>query len=157
MRGEEKLVVLSVEMLLHRGAAETLEEQAAQYTQRRWERQPPSPAPAASSSAHQNTRPDILIEQCGLKGLRLGQAQISERHANVIINLGGATAQDVRRLIDIASLMVRDRFGLALEPEIEVVGEWPEAAIDSAIVEAGIGAVLGQEAARGDYFWRAFR
>jgi UDP-N-acetylmuramate dehydrogenase len=65
-----------------------------------------------------------LIEQAGLKGLRLGQAQISPRHANVIVNLGGASAEDVRTLMETARLTVRERFGQALEPEIELAGEF---------------------------------
>jgi UDP-N-acetylmuramate dehydrogenase len=67
-----------------------------------------------------------LIEAAGLKGRRLGQSQISERHANFIVNLGGASADDVRRLMEIARVEVERRFGIALMPEVRLVGEWPE-------------------------------
>ena len=63
-----------------------------------------------------------LVEAAGLKGAREGRAQFSELHANFIVNHGGATAADVRRLIDRAVVAVRDRFGLELEPEVEMVG-----------------------------------
>ena len=65
-----------------------------------------------------------LIEQCGLKGHRIGNAQISHIHANIIVNLGGATAADVRALITLAQQSVRERFGHHLEPEIGFVGDF---------------------------------
>jgi UDP-N-acetylmuramate dehydrogenase len=65
-----------------------------------------------------------LIDQCGLKGFRLGGAQISHLHANIIVNLGGATAADVRALISHAQQAVAERFDQFLEPEIGFVGEF---------------------------------
>ena len=64
-----------------------------------------------------------LIEGSGLKGLRRGNAQISPKHANFIVNLGGATANDVLSLIDLAREIVRQEMGIELELEIQVVGE----------------------------------
>ena len=64
-----------------------------------------------------------LIDECGLKGFRIGGAQISHLHANIIINLGGATAADVRALIEHAQRTVAARFGHRLETEIQSVGE----------------------------------
>lgn len=64
-----------------------------------------------------------LIELCGLKGLREGGAQISELHANFIVNVGGATAKDVVKLADIAKAAVKDRFGIDLEWEVKRIGE----------------------------------
>jgi UDP-N-acetylmuramate dehydrogenase len=125
-RREDRTVVLSVEMRLHTGSHAALEEQAEQYTKRRWDRQPPEPSAGSVFKRTEHFPAGYLIELAGLKGLRLGQAQISPSHANVIINLGGAKAQDVRTLMDIMRVTVRERFGLLLEPEIEVVGDWPE-------------------------------
>ena len=65
-----------------------------------------------------------LVDQCGLKGLRVGDAQISERHANIIVNLGRATARDVVRLIETAQQAVEERFGVRLEREPILVGEF---------------------------------
>lgn len=65
-----------------------------------------------------------LVDQCGLKGFRVGDAQISHLHANIIVNLGSATAADVRALIHHAQEQVRARFGQSLEPEIGFVGEF---------------------------------
>ena len=65
-----------------------------------------------------------LIELCGAKGIREGGAQVSAKHANFIVNLGGATANDVRRLMTRVQDMVRANFGIELEPELILVGEW---------------------------------
>ena len=65
-----------------------------------------------------------LVDQCGLKGFRIGNAQISHIHANIMVNLGGATAADVRALIRHAQDAVRERFGHELEVEIGMVGEF---------------------------------
>jgi UDP-N-acetylmuramate dehydrogenase len=66
-----------------------------------------------------------LIEAAGLKGTREGGAMISELHANFIVNLGGASAADVLRLIERARAEVSARFGIALETEVRVEGEAP--------------------------------
>lgn len=65
-----------------------------------------------------------LIDQCGLKGFRVGDAQISHIHANILVNLGNATAADVRALIAHAQREVQERFGHHLEPEIGFIGEF---------------------------------
>jgi UDP-N-acetylmuramate dehydrogenase len=64
-----------------------------------------------------------LIEACGLKGRRIGGAQVSPKHANFVLNLGGATADDVLALMTEMRDRVRDRFGIELEPEIRIVGK----------------------------------
>lgn len=64
-----------------------------------------------------------LIEQAGLKGRRVGGAQVSEKHAGFIVNTGGATAADVLALIGIIQDEVRARFGVLLETEVRVLGE----------------------------------
>jgi UDP-N-acetylmuramate dehydrogenase len=65
-----------------------------------------------------------LIDQCGLKGHVLGNAQIFHKHANIIVNLGGATAADVRGLIDLARETVQRELGYTLVPEIGLIGEF---------------------------------
>jgi UDP-N-acetylmuramate dehydrogenase len=65
-----------------------------------------------------------LIDQCGLKGFRHGDAQISHMHANIMLNLGQAKAADVRELIRIAQSAVQEKFGHHLEPEIGFIGEF---------------------------------
>ena len=64
-----------------------------------------------------------LIEACGLKGQALGRAMISDKHANFIVNRGGARAADIEGLIELAARSVRERFGVALEREVRIIGE----------------------------------
>jgi UDP-N-acetylmuramate dehydrogenase len=64
-----------------------------------------------------------LIEKCGLKGKRINGAEISSKHANFIVNRGGATAADILALMDLARERVQHQFGVALAPEIRIVGE----------------------------------
>jgi UDP-N-acetylmuramate dehydrogenase len=68
-----------------------------------------------------------LIEAAGLKGQRHGGAMISEQHANFIVNVGGATAADVRVLMDEAARRVWETKGIRLQPEIKLVGDWSTA------------------------------
>ena len=68
-----------------------------------------------------------LIDQCGLKGFRIGDAQISHIHANIMVNLGAATAADVRKLIRHVQQAVAERFDQMLEPEIGFIGEFSDA------------------------------
>jgi len=63
-----------------------------------------------------------LIEECGLKGKRIGNVKISEKHANFIVNLGGGKAEDVKKLINLAKKRVKEKFGITLEEEICYLG-----------------------------------
>jgi UDP-N-acetylmuramate dehydrogenase len=65
-----------------------------------------------------------LIDQCGLKGTRIGGAMVTQRHANIFINTGGATAADVRALISHCQEVVEKKTGYRLEVEISLVGEF---------------------------------
>jgi UDP-N-acetylmuramate dehydrogenase len=67
-----------------------------------------------------------LIEQCGLKGAKRGAAEVSQKHANFIVNRGGATAKDVRGLIVQVQRTVYEKTGVLLEPEVVFVGEFEE-------------------------------
>ena len=64
-----------------------------------------------------------LVEKVGLKGKRLNGAEISAKHANFIVNRGGASAADIRALMDMARERVQSQFGITLEPEIRMMGD----------------------------------
>ena len=66
-----------------------------------------------------------LIESCGLKGFRIGDAQVSEKHANFIVNLGHATATDIERLIEHVENTVETRSNVRLMREVRIIGERP--------------------------------
>jgi len=67
-----------------------------------------------------------LIDAAGLKGRTIGGAQVSEQHANWIVNLGTATAGDVRSLIALCQVEVQRRFGVSLRPEVQILGDWSD-------------------------------
>jgi UDP-N-acetylmuramate dehydrogenase len=67
-----------------------------------------------------------LIEAAGLKGLRVGGAEVSPMHANYFVNAQSATAADVSGLIQQVQDRVADRFGVRLEPEVKIIGRWGE-------------------------------
>jgi UDP-N-acetylmuramate dehydrogenase len=77
-----------------------------------------------------------LIDRAGLKGLRIGDAQISPLHANFILNLGRATADDVVSLMRLAQRKVLARFGIHLEPEVQFVGRWDSDVLESVLGDA---------------------
>ncbi len=101
-----------------------LAKKADEFNDYRRRTQPPG---ASLGSMFKNPPGDAagrLIDQCGLKGTRVGDAEISTVHANFFVNHGRATAKDVKALIDVAQQRVREKFGIELELEIELLGEW---------------------------------
>jgi UDP-N-acetylmuramate dehydrogenase len=85
------------------------------------------PTQKSAGSVFKNPLPQFsgkLIEDAGLKGHMIGKAQISPRHANFIVNTGGATAADVVALIALARRTVHEQFGVDLELEVELRGDW---------------------------------
>jgi UDP-N-acetylmuramate dehydrogenase len=65
-----------------------------------------------------------LVNDAGLRGFRIGGAMVSEKHTNFIVNAGGATAADIARLIRHVQWIVNEQFGVALEPEVRMLGEF---------------------------------
>ena len=103
---------------------EELQAKVANIVARRKSSQPPGPT---CGSVFKNPPGDYagrLIEEAGLKGAKAGGAEISTVHANFVVNTGTATAADVKELIDLARQAVQGRFGVALELEIELLGNW---------------------------------
>lgn len=123
-RGEERAVVLEALFRLQPAEVEDLEQRLAEIAQRRKASQPPG---ATCGSVFKNPPGDYagrLIEAAGLKGTSRGGAIISPVHANFIVNRGGATAGDVKALIDLARRQVEAGTGVRLELEIELLGGW---------------------------------
>ena len=116
-------VVLSATLELERGDAATSLARIDELNRKRWASLPSGVANAGST--FKNPEGDYagrLIEACGLKGRRRGGAAISDKHANVIVNAGGATADDVIALMVDAHDAVVSEFGVVLEPEIVLAG-----------------------------------
>jgi len=122
--GGNQEVILSAEFSLRPEPARIIAENIAEYTRRREESQPTEPSAGSIFKRTEQYPAGFLIEQAGLKGMRIGDAQISPKHANFIVNLGNARAADVKTLIDLAQEQVWKQFGQKLELEIELIGEW---------------------------------
>lgn len=114
--------VLEAEVTLAPGDPEAIRGTMEDLSRRRREKQPLE-LPSAGSTFK---RPEghfagTLIQQCGLKGLRVGGAQVSPKHAGFVVNTGGATCADVCALIELVRARVREETGVDLEPEIKIV------------------------------------
>jgi UDP-N-acetylmuramate dehydrogenase len=116
-------IIVKTHLQLSPGKESEIAELMKQYTQARKEKQPLE-LPSAGSAFK---RPEgffagKLIEDCGLKGRRVGGAEVSTKHAGFIVNVGGAKARDVLDLVDIIKTEVLQKFGVELEPEIKFIG-----------------------------------
>lgn len=117
-------IVLEAVLRLERSNPEAVQAKTDEYTSYRKVTQPPG---ASMGSMFKNPPGDYagrLIEMAGLKGRRIGGAGISPLHGNFFINYGNASASDVWKLIRLAQEAVLEKFGVALELEIQLVGEW---------------------------------
>src|SRR2546425_3561181 len=118
-------LVVEATIQLQRGDGEEAKSVMAKLTRERNETQPIKTKNCGS--VFKNPPGDSagrLVQAAGLKGTREGAAVVSELHGNFIINEGGATAADVKRLIERVMVEVKRRFGVQLEPEVEMVGQW---------------------------------
>jgi UDP-N-acetylmuramate dehydrogenase len=114
-------IVTSLELALRPEDPEVLRARVRQAREQRLKAIPPEPS---AGSVFRNPAGDYagrLLELAGCKGLVRGCAQVSQRHANVIINSGGAQAADVRALVAEMASRVRERFGIALELELKIL------------------------------------
>lgn len=141
-----KIALLSVRMNLSEDDPKQIYDRAREFQRQRIRKQPPH---ASAGSFFKNVY-DVelaqeiegltdgmrangvipagyLMEACGLKGHIEGRACITAKHANYICNLGGATAQDIKRLATVAKKRVFDRFGIMLEEEVMYIGDWDDA------------------------------
>lgn len=117
-------LVLSARLQLAAGDKTEIYGRMQEYAVKRREKQPLD-LPSAGSTFK---RPEgyyvgPMLEGLGLKGLRVGGAQISEKHAGFIVNRGGASAADVLTLINLVQMRVKEKFGIDLQPEVRIVGE----------------------------------
>lgn len=120
-------VVLDVTFKLEESTPEEIEEVAEGNLAWRARVHPKNAVQMSAGSIFQKIKgvgAGRLIDQCGLKGYRIGGAEISDHHANYILNVENATAEDVRALIDHAQKVVKEKTGYELRPEISFVGEF---------------------------------
>jgi UDP-N-acetylmuramate dehydrogenase len=135
--------IVRVHMRLPFGDPKSIYDEAREYQRQRISKQPP---PASAGSFFKNVNDaelaqrldnlpnplkaagvvpaGYLIEKAGLIGFRLGGAMFHGRHANFIVNVGSATATEIRRLARVAKKTVREKFGVRLEEEVLYIGDW---------------------------------
>ena len=121
--------ILSADFTLSPESRKVLTERTARYDALRRACQPHEPSAGSVFKNPPHLSAGQLIEQAGLKGKRIGDAQVSPKHANYIVNLGSAKGNDVLKLINMVREAIWQRFDIKLELEIEVIGEWEKAQI----------------------------
>ena len=118
---ERKDLIAGGTLLLRPAPPSEIDARLEEVRERRRTALPPEPNAGSVFKNPAGQFAGKLLEVCGLKGRRVGGAAVSVRHANVIVNTGGATAADVRELMRVMRLEVQARFGIELVPEIEVI------------------------------------
>lgn len=121
-------LILEVDLCLERGDPAEIKAKMAALAEQRKAKQPleyPSAGSTFKRPAPRNGEPvyaAALIDQCGLRGLTVGGAQVSEKHAGFVINRGGATCEDILALMEQVRERVKAQFGIELEPEVRLLG-----------------------------------
>ena len=121
--GLESLVVVAATVELEPGDIARTQQELALYLKKRKEGTPfDEPCCGSVFRNPEERTAGQLIDAADLKGFRVGGAEVSRMHGNYIVNTGGATAADVRVVMETVRERVRDRFGVALEPEVKLIG-----------------------------------
>jgi UDP-N-acetylmuramate dehydrogenase len=123
-RNLARRVVLSAELQLTPEAVNVLTARADGFTAYRKQTQPGGASMGSMFKNPPNYYAGYLIDTAGLKGYQVGSVRISEKHANFFVSDGDATAEDIRSLIAEAWHRVREQFGVEMELEVELIGEW---------------------------------
>lgn len=122
---KEKLIVLSVTMLLEKKEQSAIYEKMNDFSQRRREKQPLEyPSAGSTFKRPEGMFAGKLIMDAGLRGYTVGDAQVSEKHCGFVINRGNATAKEVRTVIKDVQEKVKETFGVELETEVIFVGDF---------------------------------
>ncbi|SHJ63436.1 UDP-N-acetylmuramate dehydrogenase [Paramaledivibacter caminithermalis] len=121
---EKGYIVLDVNMEFKKGDFQKIKSITDDLTKRRTSKQPLHlPSAGSTFKRPENHYAAKLIEDAGLKGVRLGDAQVSDIHCGFVVNLGKATYEDIYNLIKLVQKVVRDKFDVMLETEVKIIGE----------------------------------
>jgi UDP-N-acetylmuramate dehydrogenase len=118
------LVVLDATFRFAKGPSEPLVAEADEYADYRHRTQPTGACAGSIFKNPEGAYSGLLVEQCGLKGRRVGGAVVSDKHANFIVNDNKATAADIVALMQVVQEEVQRQTGVLLEPEVERIGDW---------------------------------
>ena len=120
----QPFVILSVIMELQAGDKQEISSKMEEYTKARIEKQPLEyPSAGSTFKRPEGHFAGKLIMDAGLRGFSVGDAQVSEKHCGFVINKGNATATEIRTLMEEVSGIVKEKFGVELEPEVILLGE----------------------------------
>ncbi len=118
-------IVLSAKMRLTKGDAELIRHKMDDLNMRRKDKQPlEKPSAGSTFKRPVGYYAGKLIMDAGLRGYTIGGAQVSDKHCGFVVNTGNATAKDVKALVAYIQQTVEDRFGVILEPEVRMIGEF---------------------------------
>ncbi len=121
----QPFVVLEVTMELQKGDKINISAKMNEYTKARVEKQPLEyPSSGSTFIRPEGYFAGKLIMDAGLRGFSVGDAQVSEKHCGFVINKGNATATEIHTLMDVVTQKVKEQFGVELEPEVILLGEW---------------------------------
>lgn len=116
-------VILSATMVFSKGNKEEIKRTMDAYLQKRLETQPyDKPNAGSTFKRGDGFITAMLIDEAGLKGYKIGGAQVSEKHAGFIVNTGNATAKDILDLIKYVQKTIMEKYGKAIEPEVRILG-----------------------------------
>ena len=117
--------IVAARFVLHPARKQEIEDRMEDLMERRRSKQPLEyPSAGSTFKRPAGAFAAALIDQCGLRGYRHGGAAVSEKHCGFVINTGEATAQDVVTLMDDVVEKVKREFGVTLEPEVKMLGEF---------------------------------
>ena len=120
----QPFVILSVTMELQKGDKQEILSKMDEYTKARIEKQPLEyPSAGSTFKRPEGHFAGKLIMDAGLRGYSVGDAQISEKHCGFVINKGNATATEISTLMKNVTQIVKEKFGVELEPEVILLGE----------------------------------
>ena len=123
-KNRQPMLILSATLGLGRGNRQAIQAKMEQFSTQRRATQPPGASMGSMFKNPPGDKAGRLIEAAGLKGKQIGNARISPQHANFFINTNATRAADMRSLIELAQKTVMDKFGIKLELEVELIGEW---------------------------------
>ena len=121
---KEDKIILEAIFNFKKGKREEIAQKMDEYRNKRFSSQPlDKPSAGSTFKRGENFITAKLIDECNLKGYKIGGAQVSEKHAGFIINTGNASAKDVIDLIEYVKTKVYEKFGVEIKPEVRIIGE----------------------------------
>lgn len=122
---DKDYIILSAKLKLKKGNPDEIKEKTDDYRQRRTSKQPlDMPSAGSTFKRPEGYFAGKLIEDSGLKGFKIGGAQVSEKHSGFVVNAGGATAADVKALIEHIQKTVKEKFGVEIKTEVKMLGDF---------------------------------